>query len=321
MKVSLSLVDESMPRTVYWQKFREALQRNRRFTPVAAEADLLFPAEDTALETNWPRYANPASAYVRGKLEEPVIMSYLSRIAGERGPFCVVSMYPSMRLCWGYVACQHVAVADVSMSTWERGLNPRTISMPTLPITAPATYPAAPMPGGRDILASFRGTASHPCRNALAALHDGKRFVVELVPLAHHAGKIDATAGVSDTGYVDLMRRSVFAFVPRGDSLFSYRLTEALAFGCIPVVLSDGWMLPFDRQINWPLAALHVPESLIPAMGDLLGKFPPDRIASLQAEGARVYQQCFSSIDAVVESLLRELERAFNFPPAPGVGH
>jgi hypothetical protein len=303
-----------MPRTVYWQRFREALQRNSRFTPVEGEADLLFPAEDTALETNWPRYANPGSAYVRGKLDEPTIMRYLNRLVVERGPFCVVSMFPSMRLAWGYTPCQHVAVADVSMSTWERALNPRTISMPTLPITAPASFPAAPAPQGRDILASFRGTASHPCRHQLAALHDGRRFVVQLIPLENHAGKVDATTGAQDAGYVDLMRRSVFAFVPRGDSLFSYRLAEALAWGCIPIVLSDGWMLPFDRQISWASAALHVPESLIPAMGDLLSKFPPDRIAALQAEGQRVYRRHFSSIDAEVESLLVELERAFNFP-------
>jgi hypothetical protein len=194
------------------------------------------------------------------------------------------------------------------MSVWERALNPRTISMPTLPITLPAATEASPP---RDILASFRGAPSHPCRNALAALHDGKRFIVELKPVEHHAGLVDATTGAKDSGYAELMRRSVFAFVPRGDSLFSYRLAEALAFGCIPVVLSDGWMLPFDRQIPWAAAAVIVPENLIHAMGELLSKFTPDRIAALQAEGARIYQSHLANIDVVVESLLTEIEVAF----------
>ena len=33
----------------------------------------------------------------------------------------------------------------------------------------------------------------------------------------------------------------MFAFVPRGDALFSYRLLEVMARGAIPVILSDGW--------------------------------------------------------------------------------
>jgi hypothetical protein len=308
VKISLSLVDESIPRTVYWQHFREALQRNRRFTVDAAQANLLFPAEDMALETNWPRYGNMPSAFLRGKLEEPILLRYLQRIADERGPFCVVSMFPSMRLAWAFANAPHVIVADVSLSKWERALNPRTISMPTLPITAPAS-PEPPHP--RDILASFRGAPSHPCREALARLHDGRRFVVELVPVEHHAGRIDATTSTFDTGYVELMRRSIFAFVPRGDSLFSYRLAEALAFGCIPIVLSDGWLLPFDRRICWAAAALMVPENMIPLIGEMLSKFTPERIADLQAVGAQLYQGHLANIDVAVDSLLTEIELAF----------
>jgi hypothetical protein len=309
LKVAFSLVDDAMPRTVYWQQFREAVERNPRYTPNEAEADLFIPAEDTALETNWPRYGKPESAYVRGRLHEPTILNYLNRIATARGPFCVVSMYPSMRLAWAFSQTQHVLVADVSMQGWERSLNPRTISMPALPITAPGEIEG---PHKRDILASFRGAPSHPCRKQLAALHNGREFVVELLPVEHHAGKIDAMTRTHDTGYVELMRRSVFAFVPRGDCHFSYRLIETLAYGCIPIVLSDGWVLPFDRLVNWASASLHVQELLIPAMGDLLGKFTPQRVAEMQAEGAKLFQTHLASMDRVVDTLLLEIERTFH---------
>ena len=244
MKISMTLEDASMPRTVYWQLFREALQRNPRYVADPLQADLLFPAEDTALETNWPRYGKQTSAYIRGTLDEQVLLNYLNRIAQGRGPYCVVSMYPSQRLTWAFASMPHVMVADVSLSQWERTLNPRCISMPTLPISLPRAG-AKPVP--RNILASFRGAPSHPCRQSLARLHDGMRYVCELAPVAQHAGLVDATTGAADAKYVDIMQRSVFAFVPRGDCQFSYRLTEAMAFGCIPVVISDGWLLPFDR--------------------------------------------------------------------------
>ena len=34
-----------------------------------------------------------------------------------------------------------------------------------------------------------------------------------------------------------------FALVPRGDNLFSIRLVEALAFGAVPVILSDDYIM------------------------------------------------------------------------------
>ena len=38
VRVSLTLVDESMPRTVYFERFRESLKKNRRFTETESEA-------------------------------------------------------------------------------------------------------------------------------------------------------------------------------------------------------------------------------------------------------------------------------------------
>merc|ERR1711971_708116 len=50
-----------------------------------------------------------------------------------------------------------------------------------------------------------------------------------------------------------------FCFVPRGKSGWSLRLFEALFAGCVPVMLSDKWELPFEDfldvtkfVIKWP---------------------------------------------------------------------
>jgi hypothetical protein len=53
------------------------------------------------------------------------------------------------------------------------------------------------------------------------------------------------------------MRRSRFVLCPRGRGTSSFRLYEALAHGCVPVIISDGWVAPdgpdWDSfSIRWP---------------------------------------------------------------------
>jgi hypothetical protein len=67
--------------------------------------------------------------------------------------------------------------------------------------------------------------------------------------------------GPDQPAYQALLQQPIFAFVPRGDCLFSYRFLEVISFGCIPIVLADGWILPFDRIIRWDGQALHLPET------------------------------------------------------------
>lgn len=305
MRISLGLADPAMPRTVFYDRLRQSVARNHRYVVGEREADLVLPAEDLALETNWPRYGDSASAFVRGHYDKAAVHQYLNRFAAIAKPLCIVSMNPFAGLPVALANRRNVIVAELGLSTSQRALNPRTISMPALPIISSTGATAA---GSRDILASFRGAASHPCRVELARLHDGVDFVVELVDPANHAGRIDATSAAIDEGYAALLARSTFAFVPRGDALFSYRLLEVLSFGCIPVVLSDGWVLPFHRQIDWTAIGVLLPEHEIHSVPKLLRLFSPDRVAQLQLQVRRIYQSHFATLDLVVEAMLREAE-------------
>ena len=302
MKISLTLTDDSMPRTVFYDRFVAAVRANPAFTPDESAADILLPAEDTALETNWPRYGNQASAYMRGAPDMAAYNAYLQRVAASERPVCIVNMHPFIRVPQLRAAQSHITVADGCLPIWERVLNPRTISMPALPVVAPqGSLPT------KTILASFRGVMSHPCRAALQKLHDGKDVICEIVPRDNHVGRLDATVGKSDAAFTDLMAKSVFAFIPRGDALFSYRLLEAMSFGCIPVVLSDGWVLPFDRTIDWQSTALAVPEATIPGLTLLLRNFSTSRIADLQRNVQNAYAKHFSDLNRIVETMIAEL--------------
>lgn len=301
MRIGLTARDDAVPRTVYYDRFLAALHANPRFVADEAQADLLFPAEDTALETNWPRYGDYPSAFVRGKPDLAAFDGYLKRLAGMARRLCVVNLHPFRRLPLALKARTNFIVADGCLAAAERAANPRTISLPALPITV------QPGPRGlRPVLASFRGVPSHPCRKAVFALHDGRDFICRIVDQSRHARRIDAIAGIIDQDYANLLARSTFGLVPRGDALFSYRLLEVMAAGAIPVVISDGWVLPFDRTIAWDRIALHVPEREVAAIPALLRALAPDRVLGMQSAVFDIYARHLADLDRIVETLLGE---------------
>ncbi len=303
MKVSFTNYDPGMPRTIYYELFAQAVRRNPRFVEDAAQADLCLPAEDVALETNWPRYGVQSSAFIRGGWNGGKYNEYLGQLVRQSRPLCIVNMHPFLRLPQALRDKTNIFVSDVSLAIWERLLNPRTISMPALPLAVGKSG----MPR-KSILASFRGVSSHPCRERLRQIHDGTDIICEIVPKANHCGQVDAIAGKVDLRYATLMEASDFAFVPRGDRLFSYRLLEAMSFGCIPVILSDGWILPFDRSVTWHAIGLQLPENEIHNIPRLLKAFPRDRIAEIQSSIILAYRTNFVDLDKIVESLLSEME-------------
>ena len=69
-------------------------------------------------------------------------------------------------------------------------------------------------------------------------------------------------AELDQNNYREIMQQSVFAGAPRGDNLFSYRFSEILSAGTVPVVYSDGWLPPFNKNIiDWKKCAVFIPES------------------------------------------------------------
>lgn len=307
--IGLILPADDMPRTEFYERLRGCVQDHPWFRQEAAR--LVIPAEDTAQETNWPRYGNPASAYVRGSRPDlkpdGVLTRYLNAIvrhaqAHPEQRVLVINMHPFVRLPQILKPFANIVVADGSLAGFERSLNPRTLSMPALPIVRPARSE----PVERTILASFQGAPSHPVRTALAAVHDGRDIIVNLIDPKNHLGRIDATAGRTDTGYEDLLDRSVFSFVPRGDALFSYRLLEVMARGSIPVILSDGWVLPFDRTVDWPSLSVRVQHDAVAQIPAILRAFSSADVDLLQTNLRLTYEAVFADLDRIVARMIDE---------------
>jgi hypothetical protein len=93
----------------------------------------------------------------------------------------------------------------------------------------------------------------------------------------YKSGKIFVGQNLSIPDMHGVMGNAKFCFVPKGKSAWSLRLYEALFAGCVPVVLSDHWELPFEEFldlskfiIKWPMD--NVGDELL----DILAAQPDD---------------------------------------------
>lgn len=99
----------------------------------------------------------------------------------------------------------------------------------------------------RTVLCSFVGSAgTHQVRKEMIEYFDGKPgFAMK-----------DSQTGNSTDLFRAMMKSSVFAMAPRGSGPTSFRLYEALQYGCIPAYISDRHVLPFQDKINWDKLAV-----------------------------------------------------------------
>ena len=60
--------------------------------------------------------------------------------------------------------------------------------------------------------------------------------------------------------YAQELLRSEYCIHFRGDTTTSRRLYDAIAAGCVPVIISDNTHLPFTSSINWAAFTITIPE-------------------------------------------------------------
>ena len=213
-------------------------------------------------------------------------------------------MNPDRRLPLAFCHRENVIIADGSLGEHERQLNKNTISLPALPMIKPNK---SPLPSSsRSIKVSFQGQGSHPCRQELIKIGNKKDILINIIKGSDHSKKIDAIRGLEDNLYTDLLDNSMFGIVARGDALFSYRLLETLSRGAIPIIISDGWVLPFDRTIDWSECSLRFHQEAIDAIPFIIEKLQDRRIIELQSNALMNYNKYFSKVGLIMQTMIKE---------------
>lgn len=111
----------------------------------------------------------------------------------------------------------------------------------------------------------------------------------------------------------EILLSSVFGASPRGDNLYSYRFTEVLSAGSIPVVHADQWVLPFHKDfVDWiGLCAVIIPESKVYKTERILRNMTKEEICRRQKNCFNFYHKYMSSAKGTIEGIIDGLEHHF----------
>uniref|UniRef100_H2Z4B2 Exostosin GT47 domain-containing protein n=1 Tax=Ciona savignyi TaxID=51511 RepID=H2Z4B2_CIOSA len=118
---------------------------------------------------------------------------------------------------------------------------------------------------------------------------------------------VTAATAHSEWDYQSLLHNSTYCMVPRGRRLGSFRFLESLQAACVPVVLANGWKLPFAEVIDWSKASLAWEERLLLQVPGILRDIGDDQIMFYRQQSQFLWDKYFSSVDLIIRTTLEIL--------------
>jgi len=93
----------------------------------------------------------------------------------------------------------------------------------------------------------------------------------------------------SQDNFDDLMVNSTFAFCPGGSHVTSFRFTEVLSAGAIPVLLPE-IVTPFYPEVDWSDCVIRVSQARIVDLPRVLRAIPPETVRKRQLQCQKLYR-------------------------------
>ncbi|XP_006879386.1 PREDICTED: exostosin-1 [Elephantulus edwardii] len=152
-------------------------------------------------------------------------------------------------------------------------------------------------------------------RNALYHVHNGEDVLLLTTCKhgkdwqKHKDSRCDRdNAEYEKYDYREMLHNATFCLVPRGRRLGSFRFLEALQAACVPVMLSNGWELPFSEVINWNQAAVIGDERLLLQIPSTIRSIHQDKILALRQQTQFLWEAYFSSVEKIVLTTLEIIQ-------------
>ncbi|GFP91231.1 probable glycosyltransferase at5g03795 [Phtheirospermum japonicum] len=156
----------------------------------------------------------------------------------------------------------------------------RDVSIPEIHLPAGTTRGmlGGPPPSKRPILVFYAGGVHGPIRPIL---------------LDHWENASDPDVQIhrylpKNVKYYDMMRKARYCLCPSGYEVASPRMVEGLYSGCVPVLIKDGYVIPFSDVLNWETFAVIVPVKDIPNLKKILSGIKLRDYVRMQRRGIQM---------------------------------
>ncbi|XP_070534965.1 exostosin-2-like [Ptychodera flava] len=124
--------------------------------------------------------------------------------------------------------------------------------------------------------------------------------------------------GLRQFNYPHVLQEATFCIVLRGARLGQTALTDALKAGCIPVVLSDTYIMPFSEVLDWKRAAIVLNEEDLDEVPSILRNISPARVSSMRKQVNFFWNSYFKSITDITLTTLQIInDRVFPYAATP----
>jgi Exostosin family len=211
----------------------------------------------------------------------------------------------------GGIAFDDSRVAMVALSSsstqldphLDQGLAPPAVSRIVLTDNQTAAIHTCQAEAQRSLFFVFVGQVrDHSPRHDLVGLNSLTERIVSMDPTTFRTHYPQGNANY-------LLTHAVFAAAPRGHNLFSYRFSEVLSAGSIPVIHSDNWVLPFRKElVDWSECAVVINEADVNRTMDILRQISKERRCNMRQRCYEIYQRYMKTPSGTIDGILQGLE-------------
>ncbi|KPJ16108.1 Exostosin-2 [Papilio machaon] len=112
--------------------------------------------------------------------------------------------------------------------------------------------------------------------------------------------------------YPDILKEGMFCLVVRSARLTQSVLMDILASQCIPIIIADTIVLPFNSHVDWHRLSLYLPEDNIKNLLRIVHSVSKERRGELYWQLRWVYERYFATIEKITLTTLEILnEKVF----------
>jgi len=142
-------------------------------------------------------------------------------------------------------------------------------------------------------------------RAGLQQFHDNNKTFI----LRYFLDEFKESA-IGNLSYSAILSKSLFSAAPRGDNKYSYRFSEVLSAGAIPVVFADDWLWPFRPElVDWSQCAVILRENSPHETMNVIKSITVEERCQMRQKCYEIYKKYIEDDRGTMAGLIKGLER------------